>query len=290
MTLSSVVPVKEGYDFFGWSTDATSEEVGEKSLSVSGLESDHNYSNSMSKTWTISCSGAKSIKLTFDSRTVFESNYDYLYIYNASGAQVGKYSGTSLAGKTITVDGDKVSLKLTSDGSVNNWGFKVTSATASFSAYEAGDSYTVNSDVTFYAVWQLKTYTVSYNANGGSSVPTSQSKYYFSNLTLTTELPIKTGNSFLGWSTTPNGKVEYNLGDTYTENVDLILYAKWIANDSIDFDGVTSAVTSQKLDMTLIILSARLNIPNTLLLRKLSIKILLITPLTPSIPTMNSVM
>ncbi len=101
-------------------------------LDVSGLESAHPYANSTTKTWEISATNAISISLTFDSQTFLESGYDFLYIYDENGTQHGKYSNTNLAGQTITVAGSKVTLKLTSDNSVQKWGFKVTSATAQF--------------------------------------------------------------------------------------------------------------------------------------------------------------
>ena len=51
-----------------------------------------------------------------------------------AGEQVGKYTGTSLAGKTITVTGPSVKIKLVSDDSGNEWGFKVTGITVTSSA------------------------------------------------------------------------------------------------------------------------------------------------------------
>ena len=101
-----------------------------KTLSVSGIASAHSYSNNMNQTWTLSSTGATSITITFSTSTEMESSYDYLYILKSDGSQFGKYSGTALAGQTITVPGDKVTLRMTSDGSVTKWGFALTSATA----------------------------------------------------------------------------------------------------------------------------------------------------------------
>ena len=93
-------------------------------------ESTHDYANNAWQNWWVSYPGVSSISLTFDSRTKFESTRDFLTIYDADGTQVGKYSGTSLAGQTITVDSDAVRLHLTSNGSMTYWGFKVTKAWA----------------------------------------------------------------------------------------------------------------------------------------------------------------
>ena len=89
------------------------------------LESPHNYPDSCSDIWIYTKPGAESLQVTFDARTNMEDGFDYLYIYDASGNQVGKYTGTVLAGQTITVPGDTVRIKLVSDSSGNAWGFKV---------------------------------------------------------------------------------------------------------------------------------------------------------------------
>ena len=233
ITLHTHEPTKTGYDFMGWKANGSST----KQISVSGLESAHNYANNTSKTWTISSAGAKSITLTFDSRTAFESNYDFLYIYDQNGTLFGKYSGTSLAGKTLTVQGEAVKLKLTSDSSQVNWGFAVTSATADFDiiVYAPGAEFTANDDTTLVAVWEEHTYSVSYDANGGSGAPSAQTKYYSSDLTLSSVLPAKEGYNFMGWAGS-DGKT-YNAGDVYSENVVLVLTAIWeIKTYTITYD------------------------------------------------------
>ena len=106
----------------------------QKEISVTGVEiTDSAYVGGMNRSWTLSCSGADSISITFDSQTALEKNYDYLYILDGSGEEVGKYTGTQLAGQTITVDGDSVTLRMTTDASVSKWGFRVTKACGNFS-------------------------------------------------------------------------------------------------------------------------------------------------------------
>ena len=101
------------------------------------MESPHNYPNNCGDAWIYTAAGATSLKVTFDKRTNMESGFDYLYVYNAAGEQIGKYTGTSLAGKTITVTGPSVKIKLVSDDSGNEWGFKVTGITVTSSAVPA---------------------------------------------------------------------------------------------------------------------------------------------------------
>lgn len=82
-------------------------------------------------------------------------------------------------------------------------------------------------DVTLYAVWQRTTYTISYNANGGSGAPSSQTKYYNTNITLSSTKPTWSGHEFKGWATSASGSVAYQPGATYSANANVTLYAVW---------------------------------------------------------------
>ena len=94
------------------------------------LESPHNYDNSCTDVWSYRLDGASSLNVTFDARTEMEDGFDYLYILDGSGKKVGKYTGKELAGKTVSVPGDTVQIRMASDKGNNAWGFKVTSVTA----------------------------------------------------------------------------------------------------------------------------------------------------------------
>lgn len=85
----------------------------------------------------------------------------------------------------------------------------------------------ITSNQTLYAHWTPYTYTVSYNANGGTGAPASQTKTYGQSLTLSSVQPTSDTHNFKGWSTSRTGSVEYNPGSTYTGNADLTLYAVW---------------------------------------------------------------
>lgn len=73
-------------------------------------------------------------------------------------------------------------------------------------------------------------YTISYNANGGSGAPSSQTKWYGETLKLSSTKPTRTGYSFAGWATSASGSVAYAAGANYTANAAVTLYAKWTAN------------------------------------------------------------
>lgn len=77
----------------------------------------------------------------------------------------------------------------------------------------------------------LDSYAVSYNANGGSGAPSSQTKYYGVSLTLSSTKPTRTGYTFQGWGTSASDtSADYAAGANYTANAATTLYAIWKAN------------------------------------------------------------
>lgn len=105
------------------------------------------------------------------------------------------------------------------------WGSSSTSTEASF---QPGGTYTANASSILYAVWINNGYTVTYNANGGSYAPPSQTKKHDVALTLTTLLPLRDGYTFVGWGTrSTSTSVSYHPGDSYTTNANITLYAIW---------------------------------------------------------------
>jgi uncharacterized repeat protein (TIGR02543 family) len=129
---------------------------------------------------------------------------------NGSGSFTGTYSisGNGSATKTITV----------TFKNYNN---------------DNGDSATktVSFNVTVPA-WT--SYVVSYNANGGSGVPSNQTKWKDQTLTLSSTKPTRTGYTFKGWalskSDADNGTWYYKAGGTCGKNENLTLYATWEEN------------------------------------------------------------
>ena len=95
----------------------------------------------------------------------------------------------------------------------------------------------ITKDTTLYAVWeQNPTYTLYYNANGGTNAPAAQSAISENNmveLTITSQQPTRSGYSFTGWAATRTGSAEYFAGDEVRiTNGNVILYAVWQKNAS----------------------------------------------------------
>lgn len=72
-------------------------------------------------------------------------------------------------------------------------------------------------------------FTVSYNPNGGSGAPSSQTKIYGTTLVLSSKQPTRNGYTFNGWATSKSGGVAYRAGGNYTNNAAVTLYAVWTA-------------------------------------------------------------
>jgi uncharacterized repeat protein (TIGR02543 family) len=106
---------------------------------------------------------------------------------------------------------------------------------------------------TSFTVPALTKYTISYNANGGSGAPSSQTKYYGKDLALSSTTPTRTGYSFKGWALDKDdadaGYVYYQgPGSTCTLNQNLTLYAVWKANTydvTFNANGGSSAPAKQ---------------------------------------------
>lgn len=96
-------------------------------------------------------------------------------------------------------------------------------------------------NIIWYAKWRAITYTVAYSANGGSGAPGKQTKTHDVDLTLSSAVPKRSGYTFLGWSLTQNGEVDYRPGGTYGRNSSATLYAVWArVVYTVTFDAATN--------------------------------------------------
>lgn len=119
-----------------------------------------------------------------------------------------------------------------------------TSSSASSASYSPGDTITLSEDDTLYAVWQKNpTYTLTYDAKGGTSGPSSESKTVSPGssaiFTVSDTVPTYEGYTFLGWSTSSAAlTVEYVAGDEIDTTSNITLYAVWKENAThvITFD------------------------------------------------------
>ena len=75
------------------------------------------------------------------------------------------------------------------------------------------------------------TYTIKYDANGGTGAPSNQTKKQGESLTISTAKPTKTGYTFTSWNTKKDGTgTKYDIGALYTVDAELTLYAQYKEN------------------------------------------------------------
>ena len=96
--------------------------------------------------------------------------------------------------------------------------------TAASGGNKVTDSTTVSKNITVYAHWTTVSYTLSYDANGGSNAPSAQKG---TNLIISSTVPVKSGCVFLGWSKNSMGSPEFVSGNSITLAKDTTLYAVW---------------------------------------------------------------
>lgn len=110
--------------------------------------------------------------------------------------------------------------------------------------YEADETIALSSDKTIYAVWKEEqvesTFTLSFNANGGTSAPGSQSCVTITTsctVTIPSNEPTRTNYTFKGWATTASADtVKYNPGGSVTLSKNTTIYAVWKNNYVIRFN------------------------------------------------------
>lgn len=94
-------------------------------------------------------------------------------------------------------------------------------------------------------------YTISYNANASdaSGAPSNQTKWYGTDLKLSSTKPTRPHYTFSKWNTKSDGSgTSYNPGSTYSSNSAATLYAIWIADTytvSYNLNGGSGAISSQ---------------------------------------------
>ena len=209
VTITSELPVKEGFTFAGWSQDPTDStkpvlKAGDKTTKIQGSD------------------------ITFIA--VWTPNYNVTYYKNADDA-----TGTQKdinnpyeSGETVTVLGSSSIVR--SGYSFLGWNTDAAKATAGEVEFKADDTFTITKDTDLYAVWK-KYYVVGYDPNGGSGEPSDDNRYYDGDkVTVPSDVPSKKGFDFKGWSTDPSDPDAplYQVGDTVTVNgKDITFTAVW---------------------------------------------------------------
>jgi uncharacterized repeat protein (TIGR02543 family) len=160
--------------------------------------------------------------------TVLYAKWTAAVTYNSNGSSSGSVptdAGAYLPGATVSVLGNSGTLAKTGF-TFGGWN---TAADGSGITYTAATTFAIAGNTTLYAKWG---YTVTYNGNGydGGTAPID-SNVYLAGATVTTlgsGSLSKSGYSFAGWNSAPNGSgTSYNQSTTFAIAGNSTLYAQW---------------------------------------------------------------
>ena len=155
-------------------------------------------------------------------RTLYRTRTaQYSVTFNANGGSTSTASKIVTYGSTYGTLPTPTRTGYTFDGwyTSSSGGTKITSST----------NVTITANQTLYAQWTANNYTVTFNANGGSTSTASKSVIYGSTYgTLPT--PTRTGYTFNGWYTASNSGTKVTSTTNVSITANQTLYAHWSAN------------------------------------------------------------
>ena len=194
---------KEGYSLSNWYSDSSYS-------NIYNFEITENTSKSLYAQWI-----QNTYSVTFNANGGTGSMNNQIFTYDES--QELTPNGFEYTGHTF------IGWATTSNGAVVYTDQKVV---VNLSAQQ-GDI------VDLYAIWSANTYQIVFNANGGTGNMLNQDIKYQETVSLNEQQFSKVGYSFIGWSTTANGLVEYDDCDEFTQNItnSVTLYALWEENE-----------------------------------------------------------
>ncbi|CAN2216067.1 Listeria/Bacterioides repeat [Candidatus Nanopelagicaceae bacterium] len=205
--------------------------------------------------WTVASDGSGTVLNSGNAITIATSNVTlypkwsantYNVIFDSNGAS-GAASKTS---DTYTSGGSEVTLATV--GTMAKTGYQFAGWATSTNGTALSGTFTTAISVTLYALWTAIPYTVTYNANGGSTTPTQSSLTMGQSFTLASAITKPNGSSgevyaFVGWS---NGSSTFQPGYTYTVGTSNIsLAAVWVRVFEVSYalNGSTDSAPSNLL-------------------------------------------
>ena len=274
ITLSSSKPIRIGYTFTGWNTSSDGSGT---SYSV-GATYSNNANVTLYAQWKIN---KVYIKLNANGGTV-TSNTSKGGTYTVDSSGIISRNGNNIFhninyGNKMNSSGlanynNKDYLYITKRGFTTNknqeWiclsgcttSGKVYSQYEAYSSDDFCDAKENNCTVVLGVNWKKDSYTISYNANGGSGSMTSDTVSIGDTVTIKNNTFTKTGYTFTGWTTKSDGTDDgygwtgwsgtwnYDNGQYGINNNKLVLYARWTSNKytiSYNANGGSNAPSNQ---------------------------------------------
>lgn len=223
--ISTTATPATGYNFKHWRYDVSSASGG--------------YSESTTNPLMVTITGKRDITAVFELKS-------YTVTWNANGGTVSPASTTKTHGSTLGT------LPTPTRASTAEYSYTFAGwFTAASGGTQISSTTTVTGNVTYYAHWTAtkRSYTATFNGNGGSTPsPSSITKEY--NTALGT-LPTctRTGYTFLGWYTASSGGTKISTTTVVTK--DITYYAQWSINSytlTFNPNGGTVTPTSKDLE------------------------------------------
>ena len=236
VTIKSNGFTRDGYLFEGWTTNSNGTDDGYGWTGWSG-------------TWNFTSGkyGIANSKLVLYAR--WKTIKTYTISYNSNGGSGTMSSDTVSTGGAATIKNNTFTRSgytfagwtTNSDGTDDGYGWA--EGWSGTWNYDNGQYGIANNALVLYARWNPKSYTINYNANGGSGTMSSSTVSSGSSVTIKNNAFTKKGYTFAGWTTNSNGTDDgygWTAGKSYTWNYDngqkgisnntLKLYARWTAN------------------------------------------------------------
>ena len=221
IAIPSTTPSYTGWTFAGWSESSTA--------IYSSYSPGGSISVNTGSSKTLYAIWHKTVSLTYD------ANGGYLSTYGSETSHSFSYVGTP-NGNQVTVKSESDLRPVQNGYNFSTWN---TASNGSGSTYNPGETIGMyGSNRTLYAIWTIKTYTVTVNPNGGSFSNGSHSTQsitvaFGGTYDFGRWVPTKTGYALLGWAASSDATTAtYAWNDTYTVNEtnNKSWYAVWKIN------------------------------------------------------------
>ncbi|MDR1787171.1 MAG: InlB B-repeat-containing protein [Treponema sp.] len=225
------VPTKAGYTFGGWYTEANGTgtqltDMNGASLAAWAIASDTTVYARWLRQYTVTCNAGGGTVNPSEAVVTFSLPYTLA---------VPVRTGYTFEGWWTGGNGSGIRLTDASGASINAW--------------------TGTSDLTAYAQWTANTYTVIYNAGGGTVSPAQEAVTY--GLSYKFAVPVRTGYTFGGWWTGEGGtntQLTSASGQSlaeWTRISNSTVYARWTANTyALTYDAGGGTVNPAQTQVT----------------------------------------
>lgn len=210
ITIDTTVPTRNGYTFAGWA-----ESINAATIYQPGSKIEISADKTLLALWRIKTN-------------TFTLSYDHNGAMSGQSDQTCNVTGTTTS-CTITISSD---VPTRSGYTFLGW---ADTATATTAKYQPSGNITISANKTIFAVWQIKTktLTLSFNGNNGSNAPGNQTCNVVGTatkctITISSTKPTRSGYTFVGWADTATATTaKYQPSGSITISANKTVYAVW---------------------------------------------------------------